>query len=319
LITNRTFHASAVVGFLKKICEDLTQFANSNLIGFQRLSDTPSVQATMSDLAMSIFVLETMTYYLGGLDDENLFLLNDIEHSIIQRVANRTLRQGILTISEISGFAAVDTTFEYDKKIRDAVTLLSLSLPDLTLVRSIALPVVDSYIQNSGKDMKLSSSVNLKTFFTEKLFMSNFKNPIAVHFIAEHAHPSLEDPCRDLEMNTWRLEHTLGKICKNYGRNIKVDYFTLNALATIIENNLAMISLIARTSRSYSIGLKNSDLELGWALIFSTRASKQSLDNMEALQQYLEIVKVNPSITAFGKAVMDFGGYPIENPLSKNW
>lgn len=98
LITNRTFHASAVIGFLKKICgklirsnivipmlsEELTQFANSHLIGFKRLSDTPSVQATMSDLVMQIFVLETMTYYLGGLDDENLFLLNDIEHSIIQ-------------------------------------------------------------------------------------------------------------------------------------------------------------------------------------------------------------------------------------------
>lgn len=50
----------------------------------------------------------------------------------LQRVANRTLRQGILTISEISGFAAVDAAFEYDKKIRDAVTLLSLSVSPLS-------------------------------------------------------------------------------------------------------------------------------------------------------------------------------------------
>lgn len=54
------------------------------MIGFRRMSETPAVQSTMSDLAMNIFILETVTYYLGGLDDENLFLLNDIEHSIIQ-------------------------------------------------------------------------------------------------------------------------------------------------------------------------------------------------------------------------------------------
>lgn len=92
-------------------------------------------------------------------------------------------------------------------------------------------------------------------------------------------------PCRELEENTWRLEHTLGKICKSYGRNIKVDYFTLNALSKIIENNLGMISLIARTSRSYSVGLKNSDLELGWALIYCRKTAKDSVLQMEGLQQ----------------------------------
>lgn len=54
------------------------------MIGLKRLSDTPSVQASMSDLGMHIFLLESITYYLGGLDDESLFLLNDVEHSIIQ-------------------------------------------------------------------------------------------------------------------------------------------------------------------------------------------------------------------------------------------
>jgi hypothetical protein len=38
----------------------------------------------MSDFAMQIFLLETIAYYMGGMDDESLFLLNDVEHSIIQ-------------------------------------------------------------------------------------------------------------------------------------------------------------------------------------------------------------------------------------------
>jgi hypothetical protein len=119
----------------------------------------------------------------------------------------------------------------------------------------------------------------------------------------------------------------------NYGQTMKEDYFSLNALAKIIENNLGTVALISRTSRSYSVGLKNADLELAWAYIYSNRVSKESIDHMEALTQCeffyfitlnkllidLELVKVNPSITSIGKEVMNSKGYPLDHPLNKNW
>jgi hypothetical protein len=38
--------------------------------------------------------------------------------------------------------------------------------------------------------------------------------------------------------------------------------FDLFSISTIMENNLAMIATIARASRAYSIGVRNSDLEV---------------------------------------------------------
>lgn len=46
-----------------------------------------------------------------------------------------------------------------------------------------------------------------------------------------------------------------------------------------------MIALIARTSRSYAVGLKNSDIEIAWAHQYCRKAANQSVNNMEALTQ----------------------------------
>lgn len=48
------------------------------------MADLHPVQSALTNLSIGIFVLESMVYYLAGLCDEDLFLLNDIENSIIQ-------------------------------------------------------------------------------------------------------------------------------------------------------------------------------------------------------------------------------------------
>lgn len=68
-----------------------------------RLSDTHPVQSTITDLSVGTFVLESMVYYIGGLIDEELYLLNDVENAIIQRYANKVLRQAITTVSDVAG------------------------------------------------------------------------------------------------------------------------------------------------------------------------------------------------------------------------
>ena len=87
-------------------------------------------------------------------------------------------------------------------------------------------------------------------------------NPKLKHFIAEHVHPSLEPACRKLENTMSRLDIALNRIVEDAGTTIKQDVMTLVCLSKILENNMAMIATIARASRSYSIGLRNSDIEV---------------------------------------------------------
>lgn len=59
-----------------------------------------------------------------------------------------------------------------------------------------------------------------------------------------------------------RLNQTIGSIITQRGNFVCNDPAILWSLATVIENNLAMTACISRVSRSYSIGLRNCDLEV---------------------------------------------------------
>lgn len=96
-LNGKIFYGSAVIGFLKKLTsifilinkflfflEEICEFANNRNESNLRLADLHPVQSALTNLSIGIFVLESMVYYIAGLCDEDLFLLSDVENSIIQ-------------------------------------------------------------------------------------------------------------------------------------------------------------------------------------------------------------------------------------------
>lgn len=59
-----------------------------------------------------------------------------------------------------------------------------------------------------------------------------------------------------------RLNIVLGKITAEQGKHLETDFAALSSISTVVENNLGMVAAISRASRSYSIGLRNADLEV---------------------------------------------------------
>jgi hypothetical protein len=62
-----------------------------------------------------------------------------------------------------------------------------------------------------------------------------------------------------------RVNQCIDRLLTDKGIFVKQDYYALKELATVLENNLGMVAALARTSRSYSIGLRNADLEVRWS------------------------------------------------------
>ncbi|PIO62676.1 hypothetical protein TELCIR_15753 [Teladorsagia circumcincta] len=84
-------------------------------------------------------------------------------------------------------------------------------------------------------------------------------------------------------------------------------------------NHLVMVSVISRASRSYSIGLRNSDVEIAWATFICSRASRENWFLLEDLNDFFGLIRLNPSLLNVGKAIFDMGGYRIESPIERNW
>ncbi|VDM62603.1 unnamed protein product [Angiostrongylus costaricensis] len=125
--------------------------------------------------------------------------------------------------------------------------------------------------------------------------------------------------CQDLEFSISRVNLIISKLLDERGKNIKHDYATHNRLVTVLQNHLAMVSVISRSSRSYCIGLRNSDLELAWATFICSRLSRENWFLLEALNDHFALLRLNPSLLNVGRAIFDMGGYQIESPIEKNW
>lgn len=72
----------------------------------------------------------------------------------------------------------------------------------------------------------------------------------------------LQYACRDLEQTMSRLNIVLGKVTAEQGKHLETDFAALCSISSVVENNLGMVAAISRASRSYSIGLRNADLEV---------------------------------------------------------
>lgn len=261
-----------------------------------------------------------MVYYIGGLNDENLFLSQDVENSIIQRFANKAIRQSITTITEVAGIYSSDTELPYDQMIKDALALMSFSDPDLHLVRRITIPAIEHYVNHHGGAKKFMKLSGFGRFLGGREDLIDYLHPKLVHFVAEHVHPSLAKSAADFEFCLTRLDKIIDILFREKGVYLNTDYIALQEISTLMENNLAMISALARASRAYSIGIRNSHLELDWTIYFCSRAAEESKKVItQVMENYGSLTNLNPSVMGGAKHLLDSNGYCMDSPIEKNW
>ena len=96
--------------------------------------------------------------------------------------------------------------------------------------------------------------------------MSSSKRSVPEYFyLWEHLHPSLKEPSSYLEQSSVKFIMAVKGALVNYGRATLDHDYSLRSMADMAMHIYAMNSVLARTSRSYSIGIKNSQHELNMA------------------------------------------------------
>ncbi|KAK5981042.1 Acyl CoA DeHydrogenase [Trichostrongylus colubriformis] len=309
--------AAASAGYGKRLLNGLAAFCNRTPSARREndlLSNDPGLQYTTTEFALKVYALESASYYLAGLLDERLPVVLDIENALIHKLTRDVLRSSVFTCVDLAGLRALDPAFHFEKDIRDVTTLLSLSREE-SMVESVAIATLSSWASVSHK--RIANS--LKRLLRQETLEDELRYPKLKHYIAEHAHPSLQAACQDLEFSMSRVHNVISKMVAETGKNVQHDFATLDRLVTVIQNHLVMVAVISRASRSYSIGLRNSDVEIAWTTFICARASRENWFLLEALNDYFGLIRLNPSLVNVGKAIFDMGGYQIESPIERNW
>ncbi|OZC09146.1 acyl-CoA dehydrogenase protein [Onchocerca flexuosa] len=321
LVKRITFGA-AVVGFMKNLMSTLSEYCNTTLQQNLPLAERNTIKHLVTKLALNTYVLESMCYYVGGLHDEELILSVDVEEAIIHKYARRLLSEATSSTIDIIGLDAATSGMNFDGLMSEIMAALLFSSTELDLKDFVASQVIISYANANASKIKQWRSFDKRIY--ERIFghvekAISFHDPKLKHFIAEHTHPSLKEACTNLEHTMWRLESLLNLLLSNHGKSIINDYSVLRAISKVIEYNFGMVATIARSSRSYSIGLRNGDLEISWAQLYCSEAANMSMAELRKLYDYFRFERLNSLHSKIGQSVLDTGGYCIESPITRNW
>uniref|UniRef100_A0AAF5PIG2 Acyl-CoA dehydrogenase n=2 Tax=Wuchereria bancrofti TaxID=6293 RepID=A0AAF5PIG2_WUCBA len=321
LVKRITFGA-AVVGFMKTLINSLSEYCNRTLQQNLPLAKMNAIKHLVTKLALNTYVLESMCYYVGGLHDEELVLSLDVEEAVIHKYARHLLSEALSSTIDVVGINAVASGMNFNELLNEIMASLLLSSTELDLKKFVASQVIMSYANANADNIRQWRSFDKRLY--ERIFgrvekAISFHDPKLQHFIAEHAHPSLKDACINLEHTMWRLESLLNLLLSNHGKSIIHDYTALGAISKVIEYNFGMITTIARSSRSYSIGLRNSDLEISWAQLYCSEAANISMAELRKLYDYFRFERMNSVHSKIGESVLNTGEYCIESPITRNW
>ncbi|KFD51702.1 hypothetical protein M514_07398 [Trichuris suis] len=320
----RHHFAAVAAAFLKRLLSVAAKHCNGTRHFGVTLAESNFIQERFAALSLDIFALETIAYYISGYRDDDPSKDYATEGSIAHLFARRAIREGLVTVMEIFGASASTADLEFERLLRDVTTLSSFLGSNDWLVGKIATSGLVTWAEVSSEDLHKQGRPDdhpwhvFKTrFLSRDIFFDTFK---LKHHLNEHVHPSLTDACRFIEEVMYKFEHIIRSQLHFKGKAIEDDCYTLKRLCEVGGSIFVMLAAVSRASRSYCIGLKNSDLEVYMAHALCALLKKNSLHVMTELVYGGLYGLDNEDIMRrrIAGAVAIANGYPIVSPLEKN-
>ncbi|KRX80844.1 Acyl-CoA dehydrogenase family member 9, mitochondrial [Trichinella sp. T6] len=342
IVGNSRYSFSAVASaFLKRLinaflCQFVTemnsldvasQHCNKRKSYGRPLSESNFIRERLANLAMHVYILETMAFYIAGHLDSDSSKDFIVEGSIAQLLSRKYLREGIVSVMEIFGASAATTDEEFERLLRDITTFSSFMVEDENtddwLVGHIATSGLTAWAQSRAIDLhKIGRPSDYPWHVVKSRWLSGdvYRGSFSFkHYLHEHLHPSLMDACRFIEEVMCKFDHIIRNQLKLKQKDIEEDSFALKRFCDVGCYLFAMIVAVSRASRSYCIGLKNGDLEVYMAHALCSALKTKSLHALMELTNGVhgphneDLMKMK-----IATAVSHANGYPIVSPLERN-
>lgn len=249
--------------FLKAMIKNLKNSQNFNTLKFQ--NDT--IQDVVSRMVCSIYGMESVTYLTCGLMDTYADQDCILERCITETYCADQCIQSILNSMQVLGVEGHTKTNEFQQYFRDAICLTTLNGPITSTKSLISLLGLQHTGKAIGEEIKVKR--NLWNFPSKafKLWMS-FEKKEKLH-IADNLHPSLELYANLLEEGIFSFKQCVGNLAWRDGMQLLDRPVTLRRMTDTATYLYVMASVVARSSRSYCLGMRESEIEIKISQIFA--------------------------------------------------
>lgn len=322
ILNNGRYNIGAfTLSVLKTLLKKASDFIISRKQFTTPLSECELSQSKCLKVAHCIYTLESMTYHTAAILDNYDDPDCQLEQAIIKIFSFTEGKHCIDLIMDIFGGQAYSNS-DIQKYFRDFRSLECFD--GTTDLAKLFVSLLG--LQHAGVDM--NETVNkLRRPYEHPNFMLKYlmkgrrqlsDNPRLTLKLFEQLHPSLTNSANELEYCVLRLQFAVNIFFSRYGSDVINMQLELMRLADTAVKIYAMTCVLGRASRSYCIGLRNSESEVKYAIAICSKFKRQVRTDLNDL---IDGLQVSGDISALksGPDILEHHGYFLEHPIERSY
>ncbi|ESO10212.1 hypothetical protein HELRODRAFT_185321 [Helobdella robusta] len=282
------------------------------------------IQEKVGKMTCDTYAMESMSYMTAGILDH--YLSPDVlcESAAVKIFSSEKLASGLQDMQQI--LASSSCTYDNPLSIARHIDNARMNTIANSTNEILRLYIALNCLQHAGLQMqetvrKMRSPLyNLGFVFKEgwDSMKTSGKNPALTLKLYQHVHPDLSVCAESLEVRVLKLKHLVTKYWTTYFNELQEQQMALKRFADIAIHAYAVISCLARATRSKAIGLQHADQEIMIARSVVLKYLKKIDDDIQNLDLG-EHSNGDTELKKISEHVMKNGSYYPVHPLTRNW
>ncbi|XP_018320127.1 acyl-CoA dehydrogenase family member 9, mitochondrial [Agrilus planipennis] len=313
---------TACIPLTKNILNGLTKFTCESNIGNVCLSETDLSYYKIGKLSSWLYAMESMTYLTSLLSDQYENQDCELEAAIVKIFNSKMAHKAAVEAMDFMGPQTYLTDHWLNKLHNDALAYRLLHEPNANLEIVVAL----LGLQYAGLKLKdVVEKVRNPFYYSAYVFKRSWSqrrqvedNPKLTLHLDEYLHPSLKLPAEWLEYCVLRLQFATETLLSVHGTKVVSQHMELKRIAECAIYIYAMTACLARSSRSYCIGLRNAEIEMFLTVAFCMDARSIIKENVNQIFSGRYATR-DEFYEKAAKCVFHTGKYFAEHPLARNY
>ncbi|XP_069694617.1 complex I assembly factor ACAD9, mitochondrial-like isoform X2 [Periplaneta americana] len=314
--------SSSSVGLLKKLIGLTAEHAITRRLYGKGLSEFDLVQGKFAILTCATYAVESMIYLTTGMLDTYEDPDCAMEIAIVKVFSSENCWKGVNECLQLLGVMGYMTGHPYERMLRDCRMTMTFEGTNELLRLFISL----LGIQHAGLELrdtvkKMRNPLMNPGFVLHKAWQQRQQandSPKLNLGLDGYLHPSLQSAAKLLEYCVLRLQYGVEIVLARHGEEIVENQMMLKRLADVVIDIYAITAVLARSSRSYCIGLPHADQEINMAVTFCHDAHLRVRNNITAIERG-PVTNNDNNYKSIAKQVFNNRGYFAAHPLSRNY
>lgn len=303
---------SILRNFVNQLIPDILKLKHYD----RNLYEFDIVKKIIGEITFSLYTMESMAYLTGGMIDQYENMDADLEQIITDSYCANKCINCIQSGLQLLGASSYMSNQLYIQSLHDAIALTTIDTSNLDTDTYVAARILQ-FIGKTTYDHIYKKRNYLKYPVYNMIDSMINRSEIRIN-AEEHLHPSVQPAVENLETCLNEFREGVTALFVRHGSEVAEKYSDLHRITQMATELYACYANILRSSRAYSIGVRNADIERNIGLSTSFIAESK-LTELKKNIDYGPFCNGDYCYTSTMDLVYEKRKYPLEHPLTRTY